>query len=103
MTQCLPLLIESPSSNTVVVGEPVVVMVTPVAMNTQSLIATGMRGPLGPTGPSGPPGPPGLAGEANIAGYGFDINQLILGDMLVFNGSEWVKEHKTSLMDGGNF
>lgn len=60
----------------------------------------GRRGEAGPEGQPGQPGPPG---EANIAGYGFNIDQLSQGDMLVFNGSAWSNEHKTSLLDGGNF
>lgn len=51
-------------------------------------------------GRRGEAGPPG---EANIAGYSFNIDQLSQGDMLVFNGSAWSNEHKTSLLDGGNF
>lgn len=54
-------------------------------------------------GQRGPAGRHGLPGESNIAGYGFDIDQLNQGDMLVFNGSAWGNEHKTSLLDGGNF
>lgn len=63
----------------------------------RAVVAAGLRGP------EGQPGQPGPPGEANIAGYGFNIDQLSEGDMLVFNGSAWGNEHKTSLLDGGNF
>ena len=48
-------------------------------------------------------GPQGTQGPNSIGGYGFEINALAAGDLLVFGGSAWENSNKTVLTDGGNF
>lgn len=45
-------------------------------------------------------GPPGVSA---IGGFGYDIQNLAAGDLLMFNGSAWGNSNKLTISDGGNF
>lgn len=60
----------------------------------QSIGVQGIQGPIGPVGPSGP---------NEIGGYGFDIDDLSINDLLQFKGSAWENVPQETIVDGGNF
>lgn len=60
-------------------------------------------GPQGPRGEQGPQGPQGVPGTAAIGGLPTEITDIQPGDLLIFSGSVWVNENKTTISDGGNF
>lgn len=67
---------------------------------------TGTQGPQGPQGLqglTGLEGPIGLPGESTVGGIGVFIENIVPGDLLSYNGANWVNSAKETLTEGGNF
>lgn len=63
----------------------------------------GTTGPQGPQGSQGPQGVEGPAGETTLGGVGVALQNINAGDLLSYNGANWVNSAKETLTEGGNF
>jgi hypothetical protein len=61
---------------------------------TPNIVVTVDRGVQGATGAPGP---------NSIGGYGFNIQNLQIKDVLMFGGTAWENTPQTEITDGGNF
>lgn len=60
----------------------------------QSIVHSGVPGPMGPQGDPG---------ESNIGGYPFELSSLSNNDVLAFSTDKWINKAQRELVDGGNF
>lgn len=49
------------------------------------------------------PGLQGPAGLSTIGGFSLSVSNLVNGDLLGFNGSNWINRSDTDVTDGGNY
>ena len=63
----------------------------------------GLQGEPGPAGPQGLPGNSALSGEGLIGEIPVVLQNIVPGDLLSYNGANWVNSAKETLTEGGNF
>lgn len=67
------------------------------------IVSVAEQGPSGIQGPQGSQGPQGPPGINTIGNYAFKVQSLTPGDLLMFDGSDWINANQTTISDGGNF
>lgn len=83
-------IVDSISETSVVVNSTIVEIVDSIS-ETSVVVDVAAIGATGPAGPSA------------IGGYGFNIQNLKIKDVLMFGGEAWENTPQTEITDGGNF